>query len=190
MTRQQASLPRWPAPIGGLPPTGRMLEIDATPAERRAIAAAYGVKDIASFRAELMLQPYGRDGVRLSGRLAVRLTQTCVVSLRPVEGRIDEEFERRFLPAERIEAPRAGETGARRAKAELVIGTQQQEPPEPLPGETIDVAGVLLEEFALALDPYPRHPDAVLKGATEAGEAGEEDSPFAVLRGRRGGKAE
>ena len=190
MTQQQASLPLWSARIGDLPATGRRLEINASPAERRAIAAAHDVKDIASFQAQLLLQPSGRGGVRLSGRLKARLTQSCVVSLQPVEGWIDEEFERRYQPAERIEARRTGRPGARMTKAELIVDLEGKELPEPLPGETIDVAGVLLEEFALALDAYPRHPDAVLEGATEAGDQSREDSPFAVLRRARRGKTE
>lgn len=190
MTQQQVSLPEWRARTGDLPPTGRGLEIDATAAERKMIAAAYGVRDIASFRAQLFLAPDERGGVRLSGRLQVALTQTCIVSLRPVRGRIDEEFERRYRPAGRFEAPPKAKPGARKPKPELIVDLEEEEPPEPLTGETIDVAGMLLEEFALALDPYPRHPDAVLKRAAETGGQGREDSPFAVLRRRRGGDSE
>lgn len=190
MKQQDILIPQWSATIGEVPPTGRTLAIEATPAERRAIADAYGVRDIESFKAQIELQPYGRDGVRLSGGLAVDLTQSCVVSLRPVEARIEAKFERRYLPAEHIAALRAEAPGARKARAELIVDLEDEEPPEPLAGKTIDVATVLLEEFALALDPYPRHPDAVLKGATQAGDARQEDGPFAVLRGRRGGKTD
>jgi len=190
MTSRQASLPAWSARIGDLPAAGRMLEIEAAPAERRAIAAAYGVKDIEGFRARMLLQPVGEGGARLTGRLKVRLTQTCVVSLRPVAAVIDEEFTRTFLPAERIEAMQPARRGDRKAKAELVVDLEEDAPPEHLHGSAIDLAAVLLEEFALALNPYPRHPEAILKGATEAGERRQEDGPFAVLRGARRGKTE
>jgi uncharacterized metal-binding protein YceD (DUF177 family) len=189
VTKKPPALPIWSARIGDLPAAGRTLEIDATPAERRAIAAAYGVKDIESFQARLTLQPRADGGARLSGRLKARLTQTCVVSLRPVAAVIDEEFTRTFLPAARIEPMEPERRGGRKARAELVFDLED-EPPEPLHGEAIDLAAVLLEEFALALDPYPRHPEAILEGATEAGDRRREDSPFAVLRDARRGKSE
>jgi len=190
MTSKQAPRPAWSARIGDLPAAGRMLEIEAAPAERRAIAAAYGVKDIEGFRAQMLLQPVGEGGARLTGRLKAQLTQTCVVSLRPVAAVIDEEFARTFLPAERIEAMHPPRRGGRKVKAELVVDLEEDEPPERLHGEAIDLAAILLEEFALALNPYPRHPDATLRGAREADDRRREDSPFAVLRGARRGKTE
>jgi uncharacterized metal-binding protein YceD (DUF177 family) len=188
VTKKPPALPIWSARIGDLPAAGRTLEIDATPAERRAIAAAYGVKDIESFRARALLRPGGDGGARLSGRLKARLTQTCVVSLRPVAAEIDEEFARTFLAVGRIEPIEPERRGGRKARAELVVDLDE-EPPEPLHGEAIDLAAVLLEEFALALDPYPRHSDAILKGATKAGDRRQDDSPFAVLRSARRGKS-
>lgn len=188
MTDKQAPLPAWSARVGDLPASGRALKIEATAEERRAIADAYGVAKIESFRAELLLQPRSGDGVRLSGRLQVTLTQTCVVSLRPVAASIDESFERVFLPAERIAPARAERRGGGKPKPEFIVELEEEEPPEPLHGDRIDVAAVLMEEFALALDPYPRHPDAVLEEEKGAGDRHREDSPFAVLRGARGGK--
>jgi len=190
MTTKQPPLPAWSARIGDLPQAGRRIEIDATPAERKAIAAAYDVREIESFKAEMLLEPLSGGGVRLTGRLKVRLTQTCVVSLRPVPAVIDEEFERTFVPAERIEPVEPGRRGARKTKAEIVLDLEKEEPPEPLHGEAIDLSAVLLEEFALALNPYPRHPDAILEAAAETGEESPEDSPFAVLRGAGRGKKE
>jgi len=179
MKEQPLSIPAWSARISDLPPDGRGVEIDANAAEREAIAAAYGVLRIDRFLARLLLQPAGDGGVRLSGRLSVSLAQRCVVSLRPVEQRIDEEFVRAFLPAERLDASRHG---LRSGKAEILVGLDEEEPPEPLKGGMIDLSAVLLEQFAVALDPYPRHPDAVLGKASEPADTQEKDSPFAVLR--------
>jgi uncharacterized metal-binding protein YceD (DUF177 family) len=136
----------------------------------------------------LTLQPRADGGARLSGRLKARLTQTCVVSLRPVAAEIDEEFARTFLAVGRIEPIEPERRGGRKARAELVVDLDE-EPPEPLHGEAIDLAAVMLEEFALALDPYPRHSGAILKGATKAGDRRQDDSPFAVLRSARRGKS-
>jgi hypothetical protein len=46
------------------------------------------------------------------------------------------------------------------------------------------------EQLALALDPYPRAPGAVLPEAAEAGTPGEAkaESPFAVLESLKRGK--
>jgi hypothetical protein len=64
--------------------------------------------------------------------------------------------------------------------------------PEPLGEDGLDLGEVAAEEMAVALDPYPRAPDADAVLAEVAARAAEEDrGPFAVLaplhRGGGGG---
>ena len=187
---KQASLPTWSARISDLPPAGRVLAISADEGERQAIAAAHGVEGIESFEAQLLLQPFRRGGARVSGELKVRLTQLCVVSLRPVEEQIDEEFARSFLPPESVASSKPGRPGALPDVIEIIVDPDEEDPPEQLLGGVVDLAAVLLEQFALALNPYPRHLEAALKEADEPGKAILQDSPFASLRGSRGGDPE
>ena len=53
---------------------------------------------------------------------------------------------------------------------------------EPLEGDVLDLGEVASEELFLALDPYPRLPDAALTDFVPEAEVGEESKhPFAAL---------
>ena len=56
-------------------------------------------------------------------------------------------------------------------------------PPEPVSGGAIDLGETVAQQFALALDPYPRCPDASIEalGAEPQGARPEEGGPFAAL---------
>jgi uncharacterized metal-binding protein YceD (DUF177 family) len=75
---------------------------------------------------------------------------------------------RRYLPG-----------AAADAGAEVVIAPDEEEPPEALSGEAIDLAAAVTEELILALDPYPRAPGAALSETPPS--APDRCSPFAVL---------
>jgi uncharacterized metal-binding protein YceD (DUF177 family) len=58
--------------------------------------------------------------------------------------------------------------------------------PEEIESPRFDLAAPVLEEFLLAINPYPRAPGVVFEAPAEAEEKPE--SPFAVLKGlKRGG---
>lgn len=128
------------------------------------------------------LSPEGRRGWRLEARLRARVGQRCVVSLDPVETVIDSRVSRSYQPgaeAAGVIALSLGEAGE----------DEDDEPPEPLCDE-IDLGAVLVEELALAIDPYPRAPGAGLgtvsrtpPGAAPIDETAEK--PFAGLAGLR-----
>jgi uncharacterized metal-binding protein YceD (DUF177 family) len=129
-----------------------------------------------SLTAEVKLLPVGKAGILAEGRIMADLVQTCVVSLVPVDQTIDETFSVKFLrqrSADRVPPPKAGE--------EIRIDAEAIDPPEIVTGSVLDLGPVIVEHFALAIDPYPRAPDAVLP--PEAADPGgpDEDSPFAAL---------
>ena len=125
--------------------------------------------------------------------MRAEVVQTCVVSLLPVESRIEAELRRSYAPETEQRRAR-GKSGARGKGGagilgELVISFDDEDPPEPFAGNEIDLAGLLVEEFLLALDPYPRHPEAKdMAAQAEAGTAERESDagtpdkgPFAGL---------
>lgn len=173
---------RWRAYVASLPLRGREIDIEADEAERRAIAAAHGLVEVASFRARVRLVPTAGEGVRLTGRLGADIRQTCVVSLRPVDQRVDVEFTRLFAPPGRFGPD---PSASRRAEREVVVELDEEEGPEPFDGIAIDLEQVLLEEFALALDPYPRHPDAAAEMPQPAPGEERETGAFAALEALR-----
>ncbi|BCP53362.1 metal-binding protein [Kaistia sp. 32K] len=143
-------------------------------AERLAIQREFDLLDLTSFAADLVVAPWGQHGVKIDGRLRADLVQACVITLQPVPSHMDHRFSLSFLPADAIAAdPKTV------AEAEVIVVYDEEDPPEPLEDNTIDFGAILTEQFALALDPYPRAPGATLSGGEEPVDNA--DSPFAAL---------
>ncbi len=161
---------------------GEVVEtITANEAERAALARRFGLGGLAGFSARLRVRrPAQGSLIRVEGELTATVTQTCVVTLEPVESRVAESFVQLFT----LEGPAQNE-------GEVFVGPDDEEIPEPLEGETLDLGELVAEQLSLALDPYPRAPGARFEGAS-FGESGEveddgEESPFAVLKQLRNG---
>jgi uncharacterized metal-binding protein YceD (DUF177 family) len=155
-----------PLPLGLVGPEGRREILEADEAERAALARRLGIPAVEHLRAELLLRPEAGGAVRAEGRLAAAVVQLCVVTLEPVEQRVEEVVDLRLLPAGREPQDEADEPDE--------IATQ---------GGVADLGEAVAEQLALALDPYPRAPGAALPAeATDAGE-----HPMAALAKLRGG---
>lgn len=170
-------MPR-PVKLADAPAQGLALRVEATAAERAAIAAADGLAGLESLVADLLIAPDGERKARVTGRLAARLTQVCVVTLEPFDSALETEIEADFAAREEPErrpAPGRGrreETHAREAEIEAEF--------DPIVNGEIDVGALVEEFFVLALDPYPRRPGAAFDPAGDGGtNAGA--SPFAAL---------
>lgn len=161
-----------PLAVAAIGAEGTLETVAASPAERAAIAAAFGLVELRVLEAQLDLSRAGAM-VMLTGRLVATLVQTCVVSLVPVIQHLDRPFERRLLPA-----PAAGR------ETEAVVEPGETEPPDFYEGGRIDLGGVVLEELALSIDPYPRAPGAALAAVAED-EPEAQRSPFAALAAPR-----
>jgi hypothetical protein len=159
--------------VAQIPEHGLHRDIEASAAERQAMAALAGLREISSAHASLDVTPI-RDGrVHVVGRVAARIGQTCVVTLDPIDNAIDEAIDLIFAPASQI-----------RDLAESIDDTEGNEqipdPPEPIVGGMIDLGRVATDALFLGIDPYPRKPDAVFE--PPAAPADPEDHPFAALK--------
>ncbi|WEK49140.1 MAG: DUF177 domain-containing protein [Candidatus Kaistia colombiensis] len=143
--------------------------------ERASLAKDFNLLSLDSLEADLDITPWGVKGVRVEGRLRADVVQACVVTLQPVPARIDERFSLSFLPADAVAAdPKTV------AEAEVIVVYDEEDPPEPLEGNSIDFGPILAEQLALALDPYPRAPGAALEGSDDQAVTNPA-SPFAAL---------
>jgi uncharacterized metal-binding protein YceD (DUF177 family) len=164
-----------PLLLDAVPPEGQTVALQASPDECRALAARFALLDLANFSGSVRVERVADDATFLvTGRLTADVVQTCVVTLEPVPGKVDAEFDRLFsrdLPVE--------------SDGEVEIDPDA-ETPEPLTSDRLDLGEVLAEELSLALDPYPRAPgaDAHL-AAFGGGEAVGPRSPFSGLAGLR-----
>jgi len=150
--------------------------------ERRAMAEIAGLREIASARAsfDMTLKSGGR--VHVTGHVVARVGQTCVVTLDPIENEIDEPVDLMFAPPEQIRLSNPVDDGAESE-------TEIPDPPEPIINGVIDLGRVATDALFLAVDPYPRKPDAVFEPHVEARDP--RDHPFAALGALRpGAKAE
>ncbi len=161
--------------VGALPREGQTVTIEASPAEREALATLYNLPSIEALVATLVLKPTARDGVRVRGAVHGELTQVCVVSLEPFPATIDEALDVRF-------ASRFGDESARRRAEELeTLSIAEEDEPDPVVDGKIDLGALAAEFFALGIDPYPRKPGALFE-APEQPEA--TVSPFSALASR------
>lgn len=149
-----------------------IVEISAEPEERAALAGRFGLIAIDSLEARYAIRSEAA-GIRATGHLSARVTQACVASAAPVPAAIEEDFDLRFVP----EGDVAGdEVELSEEECDTVFYT----------GGAIDLGEAAAETLALALDPFPRSPDAetVLKAAGVLGE--DEAGPFSALAALRG----
>ncbi|ODA68567.1 hypothetical protein A7A08_00397 [Methyloligella halotolerans] len=153
--------------------------LEPTAAERQDMASLQDLKGLDSFVFAYTLRRASGGSVRLKGRLQAQATQTCVVTLEPVEASIDMPVEAEFWPETRIRAIE------RQASEDGDDGDPLAEWPEPIMDGTIDLGSLVYETFALALDPYPRREGAAFDWKDETADAdGLEDgreNPFAAL---------
>ncbi len=157
-----------PVPLDTIGEAPRRVEIEADAAERAALAARFGLVAIDRLAAEAELVRTGTN-VAVTGRIEAAVTQACVATGAPVEARLDELFSIRLQPL-----PESG------PDEEIELGENELDVTF-YEGGAIDLGEAAAETLALALNPYPRSPDAetALKQAGVKSE--EEAGPFGAL---------
>ena len=150
-------------------------EIAATDKERAALAQRFDLISLDNLTASFTLKRVRKDLVRVKGRVSADLVQACVVTLDPIPARIDERFEVDFLE------------GSQPVAADLELDAEAAEAPEPAPDSWIDLGELAAEQLGLAMNPYPRKPDAEVPSEWSAEPAAEpaateRPNPFAVLK--------
>ena len=151
-------------------------EIAVTGAEREAIAGLLDLVGLERLTFLYRLDHGGGGRFRLTGRLQANVTQTCVVSLDPVEVRLDVPVEVEFWPAFLLKEPEEG--------AEVPVSVALLDWPEPIADGRIDLGPLIYETLATALDPYPKREGVSFDWSQQGPpqKAGEGKSgPFAAL---------
>ncbi|MBV9971305.1 MAG: hypothetical protein JO228_15085, partial [Xanthobacteraceae bacterium] len=137
-----------------VPETGLHLEIEADAEVRARLAALAGILGMPQLSVIADVARHG-EGLRASGRVTGRVSQSCVVTLEPIENAIDEPFDVLFLPPDLVGASPAA------PEPEEVDDTR-----EPLVDGAADLGAVAMEFFLLGIDPYPRKAGAVFAAPT------------------------
>lgn len=142
------------------------------PVERRRLADRFSLLDIERLEARVWARRVaGAPVVRVRVNVVADVLQSCVVTLDPVETRVDEWFEIDCVPESDVEGGR-----------EVVFDPEEDDPPETMRDGSFDVGEAIAERLALSLDGYPRKPGAEFAAhAAPADEGRPADGPFAVL---------
>jgi uncharacterized metal-binding protein YceD (DUF177 family) len=120
-------------------------DLEASAEECMALALRLGLLAISSVSAKLDIRK-SKDGsvVTVTGRLAAKVTQECIVTLEPVEAEVSAELSERFVRQEEIEL-------------EAVVEVEDEECyDEVIEGDSIDIGEMVSQCLTLELEPYPR----------------------------------
>lgn len=139
--------------------------IEANEHERQALAERFELEAIGRLTADVRLEALPNDMVRVSGRLEAAVVQTCVVSLESVPATVAENFSALFAPPEMI----GDEDGDLDIDFEA-LAEAEDDLPEPIVNHRIDIGELTAQHLSLALDPYPRAPDATFEEIIEHDE--------------------
>jgi len=164
-----------PYNLNRLGQAGGQARFTAGEGERIALAHFAGVLRVDSFAALVDLKKLSPNRFRLDFTLDAGIVQACVVTLAQVPAHIQLRFDRElhFSPS------------LRRVDETAIEVPLEDDSPEEIDSLHYDLAAPLIEEFVLAIDPYPRAPGVEFQ-SLEGGEAAE--SPFAVLKGLKSGR--
>lgn len=165
---------RVPVAVAQIPETGLHRDIEADKAAREGMAEVGGLREVLSANASLDVTPKSGGRFHVAGRVRAQVGQTCVVTLDPIESDIDEAIDLIFAPSEQI--PQMADLVDDAAESDVEI----PDPPEPIENGVIDLGRLATDALFLAIDPYPRKPDAVFEPPVVPDDP--EDHPFAALK--------
>ena len=154
---------------------GRSVAIEADTQARARIAQRLALIAVDRFALTAEIRSVA-GGIGAKGTVSANIVQPCAATGLPVPATLNEPFDLRFLRD--IDAPVD-------ADEEIEISSEDCDL-LPLEGDRVDLGEAAVQTLSLALDPFPRHPDAD-RVLAEKGVLSEETAgPFAALAKLRG----
>lgn len=155
--------------IGSRPAT---VTITADAAERAALAVRFGLVSVERLTAVLALQAEAAE-IAVTGRVEADVVQACVITGVPLSAHVDEPVALRFVPE--AQAPEGDEIELADDALDVIA----------YGGSAIDLGEAAAQTMALALEPFPRSPDAADSLRAAGVIAEEEAGPFGALAALR-----
>ena len=154
---------------------GRTIAVEADADARKAIAHRLGLVALDRFSLTAEIRAIA-GGIAAKGEVGAEVVQACAATDLPVPATLAEPFDLRFLRD--VDAPVSEDD-------EIEIGSEDLDL-LPLEGDRIDLGEAAVQTLSLALDPFPRHPDAARILAEKGVLSEEAAGPFAALAKLRG----
>lgn len=162
--------------LADLSEAGDEVTVAAGAGDLARLAEWAGVEAIERFEGIVTLRRLSASRFHYRAVLNADVVQSCVVSLAPVRSHLERRFSRLLYLLPRGHRHEPGE----QKSTALTLAAGDDEVPEEIESPRYDLAGPLLEELSLGIDPYPRASGVEFK--LPAGGEEDEESPFAVLR--------
>lgn len=154
---------------------GRDIAIEADADARARIAKRLDLTALDRFAVTAEVRTIA-GGIGAKGIVSADLVQPCAATGLPVPATLTEPFDLRFLRD--VDAPASEDD-------EIELGSEDCDL-LPLDGDRIDLGDAAVQTLSLALDPFPRHPDAARVLAEKGVLSEEAAGPFAALAKLRG----
>lgn len=154
---------------------GRAISVEADADARLRIAWRLALISVDHFALTAEIRTVA-GGIGAKGMVRATIVQPCAATGLPVPATLNEPFDLRFLRD--IDAPVD-------ADEEIEISSEDCDL-LPLEGDRIDLGESAVQTLSLALDPFPRHPDADRVLAEKGVLSEEAAGPFAALAKLRG----
>lgn len=157
-----------------LGPSDRAVSVEADETERAALAVRFGLVAIESLTADFKVRK-DAAGVVAQGIVSASVVQACSVTDEPLAAQVREEIAVRFIEEAAVD-------GEEIELSEDALDTMF------FSGGGVDLGEAAAETVALALDPFPRGPNAA-RALKAAGVIGEDEvtaaKPASALAGLR-----
>ena len=154
---------------------GRTVTLEADAGQLAAIATRLGLIALDAFVTKADVRAIA-GGIAVTGEVTADIVQSCAATDLPVPAKIRELFDLRFIRDADSVAVDEEEIELADADCDVL----------PLEGERIDLGEAAVQTLSLALDPFPRHPDADRILAEKGVLSEEQAGPFAALAKLRG----
>ena len=145
------------------------VRLEATAAEREALAKRFGIVAIDSLTAAVELEPV-KGAIQAAGTLSAKIVQACAISGEDLPVTVAETLSLRFVP----------EGAPHRPDEEVELGAGDLDEIE-FSGTQFDLGEAVAQSLALAIDPFLEGPNADEFRKTSGYFGEERENPFAAL---------
>lgn len=149
----------WSYPIASEDITGeeQAVHIEANKEQRDALARRLDITEVRSAKADMTVKRNaGNMVVYVHGTVQADLVQQCVVTLEPVDTRVEEEFEAWYAdPDQAVSFAKERQRIMSQKYGEEAPILDESEDPEPIANGEVDLGELATQYLILGLDPYP-----------------------------------
>lgn len=142
--------------------------ITADEQARTALARRLGVDALDALSATLTITPVTGGAIEVTGALQADITQTCVVTLDPLQSHIEDQVEGWFTDREKTVsfAKARQDRETKKGHVEVEMLEESADPEDMLDGH-IDLGELVTQHLSLAINPYPHKEGAAYESGDD-----------------------